>query len=214
MSDEVWTNYYKYFLELGKSRNIHQFGFIYSRRDMLLKEISKGSAVLDVGAGQKWIGDFLKKSNLGCRYFSMDPDNNNDHDFNSLEEINQKFDAITLFDVAEHLNTDQLTSYLEKIHDLLNENGKLIISIPNIFYVGNSYFTTCNHIGFYSYMDLHCFIRSAGFKKTNIFRLTNKIWQLNIKLPIYLIRHIIRLIVIKSFPYADYATDIIIIGKK
>lgn len=51
--------------------------------------------------------------------------------FSSLEEIDAgtKVDAITLWHVLEHLPDPE--SYLEKFNDLLNDNGVLLIAVPN-----------------------------------------------------------------------------------
>ena len=48
---------------------------------------------------------------------------------NDLNNINEKFDLITSFHVIEHIK--EPLEILEKLSNLLEENGKLIIEVPN-----------------------------------------------------------------------------------
>jgi 2-polyprenyl-3-methyl-5-hydroxy-6-metoxy-1,4-benzoquinol methylase len=97
---------------------------------------TKTKNILDVGAGT---GDFLNvcKKN-GWNVIGVEPSIdainiaakkgvflNED-----LYEIkNKKFDVITLWHVLEHV--EMLSDYITKLKDLLSENGRLIIAVPN-----------------------------------------------------------------------------------
>jgi 2-polyprenyl-3-methyl-5-hydroxy-6-metoxy-1,4-benzoquinol methylase len=92
--------------------------------------------ILDVGAGT---GDFLKvcKNNswnvfgtepdLGARNIAAKKEITLQKDL--LKFTNQKFDVITLWHVLEHV--ENLQDYISTLNNLLSENGKLIIAVPN-----------------------------------------------------------------------------------
>jgi 2-polyprenyl-3-methyl-5-hydroxy-6-metoxy-1,4-benzoquinol methylase len=46
----------------------------------------------------------------------------------------RKYDVIFMIDVAEHLFDWQLVATFQKIYELLNDNGRLILVTPNIYY--------------------------------------------------------------------------------
>jgi SAM-dependent methyltransferase len=46
----------------------------------------------------------------------------------------RKYDVIFMIDVAEHLFDWQLVETFKKIYELLNDNGRLIIVTPNLYY--------------------------------------------------------------------------------
>lgn len=187
---------------------------IFSRRKKLLNTISlyKNCKLLDVGAGDKWVKNYLSQKKLKFIYKSMDIDRTYAHDFYNISDIKEKFDIVLLFDVVEHLSLDTLSFYLEKIKNLLNPEGKLIISIPNIFYVGKIYHSTYTHIKNYSFFDLYLLLKKNGFESVQIFRLIEKTCKLDWKLPWRILKKVLQIFLCHLFTYLDYATDIIIIG--
>ena len=92
--------------------------------------------ILDVGAGT---GDFLKICvSHGWRVFGVEPSNDARKIAQEkglvlkekLDEFqNQKFDVITLWHVLEHV--EQISDYITKLKELLTENGRLVIAVPN-----------------------------------------------------------------------------------
>ena len=208
-----WYNFTKSIASLGATRQTNKYPKIFSRKDFLLSNINDGKKILDVGAGRKWVGKFLENKR-DVNYKSMDIDREVAHDYYSLDEINETFDFVIIFDVIEHLPLKETLENLEKMNSLLKKGGKIIISIPNIYYLGNVYHTTCHHVENYSYIDLFGFLNSFNYNNIEIFRLTERVLKLSPKLPAILIRHIIRKTILFSFPHSDYATDIIISAEK
>lgn len=92
--------------------------------------------VLDIGAGT---GDFLKYcSNNSWKVYGTEPDEGarniaSKKGINlkeNLEEFrNQKFEIITLWHVLEHV--ENLEEYIIILNNLLSDNGRLIIAVPN-----------------------------------------------------------------------------------
>lgn len=104
----------------------------------LLKELSDGKELLDIGAGT---GHFLKKTkDAGFRVLGLEPDEDarkvakseNDvdlKDLSLLHDLDQNYDLITMWHVLEHVY--DLQKDLSKITSLLKPNGVLIIAVPN-----------------------------------------------------------------------------------
>ncbi|WP_166386098.1 class I SAM-dependent methyltransferase [Polaribacter sp. 11A2H] len=92
--------------------------------------------ILDVGAGT---GDFLKIcTSNNWNVFGVEPSVDARRiakekgvflEEELLDIQNKKFDVITLWHVLEHV--EKLSDYISKLKELLSENGRLIIAVPN-----------------------------------------------------------------------------------
>ena len=111
-----------------------------SKRNLIVGITNKKNGnLLDVGAGTGAFSNVMVQA--GWNVTSLEPDENArtvaknkyniDHQ-NTLELFNQqlnKYDAITLWHVLEHIHT--LNEYLEQFHKIIHKNGKLVIAVPN-----------------------------------------------------------------------------------
>jgi len=60
--------------------------------------------LLDIGANNRSLKVYLDAClNFAVAYKSMDVDRSHEHDFHSLDEIQESFDAIGCFEVVEHM---------------------------------------------------------------------------------------------------------------
>ena len=97
---------------------------------------TEGKNILDVGAGT---GDFLNVcKNNGWNTVGVEPSIDAINIAakkgvflkENLDEIqNKKFDVITLWHVLEHVEI--LSDYISKLKELLSDNGRLVIAVPN-----------------------------------------------------------------------------------
>ena len=111
--------------------------YTISKKIKLINNYSnKNKSVLDIGCGT---GDFIKEcKNKNWEVVGIEP-NSKARDIgrtknlvilNSIDELReQKFDVITMWHVLEHV-TD-LDETINKIKNMLTENGTLIIAVPN-----------------------------------------------------------------------------------
>jgi len=111
--------------------------FSLRRKVKLIDKLNSGNGtVLDIGAGT---GDFLKVAKeKGWATIGVEP-NQKARDFAQTKNIQllesidalagRKFDVVTLWHVLEHL--PNLKNTLQKIEQLVKEDGNLIIAVPN-----------------------------------------------------------------------------------
>ena len=181
------TNSSKYSLakiDLKNPKNAHDFQILLS---------GNNKKVLELGTATGYISKILKKQ--GCHVTGIEinqewakeasqyvdrmiigniEDLSYDNEFN-----NEKFDVILVGDVLEHLKDP--VKILEHFHSLLNENGYLICSIPNISYApirlkllnGELLYQSTgtldeSHLHFYTLENILLMLDKANFRITKL----------------------------------------------
>ena len=87
----------------------HRFGRVWSLRvrrrylDLVIENCADGQTYLEIGAGQRRLAQHVNKHFPESVYKSMDVDARQTHDYYSLEDIEETFDRIFMFEVIEHL---------------------------------------------------------------------------------------------------------------
>ncbi len=112
--------------------------YTLKKKISLLKQLTNGKNLLDIGAGT---GHFLSKAKeSGYTVLGLEPDQDARKvalaengielkDLSLLHDLNETFDVISMWHVLEHVYN--LQTDLEKIVSLVNQNGVLIIAVPN-----------------------------------------------------------------------------------
>lgn len=112
--------------------------YTLKKKISLLKQLTNGKRLLDIGAGT---GHFLAKAKgSGYTVLGLEPDEDARKvamsengielkDLSLLHELNESFDIVSMWHVLEHVYN--LQPDLEKIASLVNQNGVLIIAVPN-----------------------------------------------------------------------------------
>ena len=72
-----------------------------------------------------------------------------------LENLNYKFDSITMIELIEHLNDDEIIKILDKLYELLDSGGKIVLTTPNFRSFYSIIEMVVNLIGKVSYKDQH-----------------------------------------------------------
>jgi 2-polyprenyl-3-methyl-5-hydroxy-6-metoxy-1,4-benzoquinol methylase len=115
----------------------------YHRSRILRKHIlnSKCNSVLEVGSGIGLMGAYIRNKNKEIKYLGIEIDKEAyeksralnlktiNSDFKVMEQIEESFDVILLWEVIEHLQ--DLKKFIELAYAKLNKNGKIILSTPN-----------------------------------------------------------------------------------
>lgn len=148
-----------------------------ARNDVLLKLIS-GNPVFDVGAGSGILTKELVKRKFdvyaldvekrACELCSRFTKNTICSSFDKLNTKNlPKFKSIVLADVIEHVEND--IDFIKKAHDLLEENGELIISVPYAMFLWTKNDSERGHKRRYGISELKKKLEICGFRIEKIF---------------------------------------------
>lgn len=175
-SSEVFNSY---LLESLKSRFIIT-PLLKKLKNILKKKDNPG--LLDVGCSTGWITSIARdcgfdvkglEANIHSAKIGRDK-----YKLDIIEgfledvEISQKFEAVTMFHVLEHL-VDPLAE-LNRIYELLNEDGKFLVVVPNGESLGTKLFrqhynwNLRQHVSFFSKKSLAVLLQNAGFKVLSI----------------------------------------------
>ncbi|MFQ5734129.1 MAG: class I SAM-dependent methyltransferase [Planctomycetaceae bacterium] len=175
-------------------------------RDVLLSCVDDGQRVLEVGAGDRRMGDLLRGRNRDVTYASMDIDPRGDHDYTDLSDVDGVFDAIFAFEVVEHIPVGELPGWLAELASLLKPAGRLILSTPNIYYPP-AYLRDVTHCTPLCFDELGALAQSAGLTVTDVRRIYNDPAH-RIALRRYVFGWLFRLLGI------DFARQIVLVAEK
>jgi len=158
--------------------------FVLNKFKIISKIVKPNSKILDVGCYEAKIKNFLKNPD----YFGVDADKElverlRDKKINveaadlNKEKIpfeNEKFDYIFLFDILEHLINPK--DILNKIKPRLNENSRVLVTLPNDYHILNKLrfifnknltkdpFAPYGHLHYFPIKTGENFLKSSGFK--------------------------------------------------
>ena len=173
---------------------------------LVKKHLRPGMRVLDVGANDRRMETRVKAVYSDVLYKSMDIDRTVRHDYYSLDEIDEQFDLIILFEVIEHLELEQGVEMLGRLKELLVDGGRLVISTPNV-YNPSRFWYDATHKTAYSYEELGGIVLGQGFEVPGIYRtfhasLLKYLLRLTIFYPLHRILNV------------DFAKSIVVLAQK
>ena len=208
MREEIsWSKLFEYRGQIHQRyRDIWDIQILRKRFPLLVKMIQDGEKVLDVGASNRNLQERLIRHLPKLIYKSMDVDREQPHDFYSLEEIQESFDVVFLFEVIEHLSLEEGVQLLGKTYDLLNEGGRLILTTPNVFNPSR-FWRDATHKVAYCYDELGGLLLAQGFQIRAIYRTYNDAFH----------RYLFRLYVmapLHRYLCIDFAKSILVIAEK
>lgn len=179
---------------------------VRKRIPFILKYVTDGESVLDIGAYNRDLEDRIKKYYPNILYKSMDIDPTYVHDYSSFEEIEGKFDVVLLFEVIEHLEVAEGKEMVRNIYSLLNPGGRLIMTTPNVYTPGQ-YWKDASHKTPYHYEELGGILLGEHFELTEICRLFNET-VLTFFTKVYLLSPLFRFLGI------DFAKSFLLVARK
>lgn len=176
-SSSNWSQLYKFRREISCDYPDPMKIQIVKRPQALLKSyIHSRRTVLEIGAGQRKLKDQLTQLYGEIQYKSFDIDQTNYHDYYDLEKIEGKFQLVCMFEVIEHLSIENAYRTLSRCHKLLESNGLMLITTPNIYYPP-AFLRDITHITPWAYDELAGFGKLIGFEVIDIFRLYHDAWH-------------------------------------
>jgi len=208
MADEIfWSKLFDYRDKIHRQYpEIWDVKILRKRFPIIFKNLRDGEKVLDIGAYDRKLEGRLKKYFPNLIYKSMDVDRQKFHDFYNLDEINETFDMVFLFEVIEHLSLYEGIEVLRKIYTILNPRGRLILTTPNIFNPGR-FWRDVSHQTAYCYDELGGLLLAQGFQIKTIYRTYNDAFHRYL-FRVYIMKHLHRYLGI------DFAKSILILAEK
>ena len=115
----------------SKYNNLERFISYFYQIDTIVKLSEKsGKKILEIGKGNGFVSDYLKKSGFDVLTFDFD-ENLNPDIVGDVREINlseNSFDIVTAFEILEHIPFDDVENVLENINKITKKYA--IISLP------------------------------------------------------------------------------------
>ena len=146
---------------------------VRKRLPFILKYLKDGESVLEIGAFDRSLGQRLKNDRPAIFYKSLDIDPTYHHDYFSLDQVQERFDLILLFEVIEHLEGSAGREMVRKVHGILHPGGRVIVTTPNVYTPGQ-YWKDASHLTPYHYEELGGLFFGQGFDVVEICRLFNE----------------------------------------
>ena len=151
---------------------VWDLGIVKKRLPFILKYLTEGESVLEIGAYDRELGGRIKKYRPHTLYKSLDIDPSYPHDYASLEEVKEEFDMVLLFEVIEHLDWERGREMAARIFDILKPGGRVILTTPNVYTPGQ-YWKDVSHLTPYHYEELGGLFLSEQFESIDFFRYYN-----------------------------------------
>ncbi len=202
-----WSKLFDYRDQIhGRYPEIWDLKILRKRFPLMVKNIRNGEKILDIGASNRDLEERLKRHYPNLIYKSMDVDQEQPHDFYSMEEIRETFDVVFLFEVIEHLELQEGVQLLRRSYDLLNEGGRLILTTPNVFNPSR-FWRDATHRVAYCYDELGGLLLAQGFSIVAMHRTYNDVFH----------RYFFRVYVmapVHRYLGIDFAKSILIVAEK
>ena len=208
MSEKIsWSKLFDHRSEVHREyHDIWDLKILQKRFPLMLKTIQDGEKVLDIGASNRNLQERLKRHYPNLIYKSMDIDREQFHDYYSLEEIQESFDMVFLFEVIEHLSLEEGVQLLKKLYHLLNEGGRLILTTPNVFNPSR-FWRDATHKVAYCYDEIGGLLMAQGFHIREMYRTYNDAFH----------RYFFRVYVmapLHRYLGIDFANSILVVAEK
>jgi SAM-dependent methyltransferase len=202
-----WSKLFEYRDKIhGRYPDIWDLKILRKRFPLMVNTIRDGEKILDIGASNRNLEGRLKRHYPGLIYKSMDVDREQIHDFYSLDEIQESFDVVFLFEVIEHVDLGEGVELLKRVYNLLNEGGRLILTTPNIFNPSR-FWRDATHKVAYCYDELAGLLLAQGFQIKAMYRTYSDAFH----------RYFFRLYVmapLHRYLGVDFAKSILVVAEK
>lgn len=132
--------------------------------------MNNAQTVLDVGAGDRYWGDVLRRLGIDADYRSADLETRHDHDYGDFLSIEDKVDAILMLELIEHLPLEVGLNFIEHAVKLLNPGGVLMIGTPNTHHPNWVWSSCMTHIRPWPVQDLWAVCTLSGLTQVEAYR--------------------------------------------
>ena len=147
--------------------------------------LADARTILDVGAGNRAYQGVFRNLGLTGEYRSADVDRTHQHhDYTDFLSITDRFDAIVMFELIEHLPLDVGVTFLEHARRLIQPAGVLMLSTPNPHHPNHVWRVEVTHIRPWPMADLYGVLRLVGFDEVQLCRQYLGSWKRRLAVPL------------------------------
>lgn len=138
--------------------------------DLFRSRLGHCERILDVGAGDRYWGDVLKRMGLPGRYESADPETRHPHEHADFLQVEERYDAILMLELLEHLPLEVGLAFVAHATKLLNPGGVLVISTPNTHHAHQVWSADFTHVRPWPSHDLWALCTLQGYTDVAVHR--------------------------------------------
>jgi 2-polyprenyl-3-methyl-5-hydroxy-6-metoxy-1,4-benzoquinol methylase len=195
--DEIYKDYYSTVFNKIHNPNTNDYEIyrrIFKKNYLSHFPKDRNIRILDIGCGLGHFLYFLETEGY-LNYIGIDMSEENiryckQHGFSVekadvftfLNQKNSSFDVILMNDVLEHFSKPEIIEILKKIHTCLNEQGMIIIKVPNAanpILASHSRYIDFTHELLFTETSIFQVLAIAGFRKINVYPNDIYIFALN-----------------------------------
>jgi SAM-dependent methyltransferase len=127
-------------------------------------------SVLDVGAGNRYWADVLRRLGIEAEYRSADVETRHRHEYGDFLSVEDGVDAVLMLELIEHLPLEMGLQFLEHAIALLNPGGVLVIGTPNAHHPNWVWSSCVTHVRPWPAQDLWGLCTLGGLAPVHVFR--------------------------------------------
>jgi len=150
--------------------------------NFLLSAARNAVSVLDYGAGDLRLKKFILANGFTGIYRTFDIGPEYEYDYRHVEDIDASFDLIFCLEVIEHMELEKAVEMIAFLIKKLKDNGRLILTTPNIHHINHFWKTDVTHIRPYPYENLIAIMLDAGFSHVDLYRIVQ--WKGGVMYPV------------------------------
>ncbi|HEU4725262.1 MAG TPA: methyltransferase domain-containing protein [Candidatus Eisenbacteria bacterium] len=124
--------------------------------------VRNASSLLDVGAGDLRIMRKFQAAGFAGDYHTQDIGGEGSYTYGDLSQVTRRYEAILCLDVVEHLTLVEGLTLVDRMVELLEPGGALVLQTANAYYIPNALAWDMTHLHVYNLPDLHAYLVCDG----------------------------------------------------
>jgi SAM-dependent methyltransferase len=137
---------------------------------LFVEHLAGAQTVLDVGAGDRYWSEVLRRLGIAADYRSADLETRHNHDYGDFLSVEDIVDAVLMLELIEHLPLELGLRFIQHAIALLNPGGVLVIGTPNARHPNWVWSGCVTHIRPWPVEDLWATCILGGLTRVAVYR--------------------------------------------